>query len=1027
MAQLSIAVNCVRISYQNSICNLTLFNFAGLLLTTSTLMKKEIFSFLFIATSIFCFGQNLTGLINDAEDKLSKNHWEQAFRDFNRILDKHENDLTYLQQAEVYNHLGFLNLMFLDLSEAERELNRSLTYHEEAGIPNPRSYADALINIGILYLEQVEFDLARDNIRHALDILKEKPEWTIDYLVARTKLARIYEEAGSYTLALSIYNESYDKLLVLGNDLSPDFADICSHKGRILILTGDPIEGERFINLSTTIYESLGPSYNIPRAESMEDLALFYERMGRHEDAEKLLLEILDLKRSIPDEADILIIETLNDLGIVYNRMKRYAEAEEMFQEVVLECEENIGKDHPFYATAKNNLGTIALNKGDYPKAKILLEDAIIKLKSRFGSFHPYYADVLNNLARTERKLGNTQRAESYYKEVLQIDLKLYGDRHPNYATTMLNIGILLSNDNRAKEAEQYYQAALSIREKSLGINHPAHVNALEYAGVNYIALNKFVEAEKSFRKSIQIQINQIGALFPIMREQERELLYLQVSEDVSRYNYIASQLLDTNPELVKHIFDFQAKTKTLLFNSLDKVHNLVKSSNDELLVAEYQKWLSDKRLLASYYQMGEDRLSELHVNLRVVEAEILKQEDNLKKKIEVFEEALPHENLEWRRLYEKVKAEEAIVEIIRINEFKLLTNNLESVYGNTEKCRYLAIIFNGNDKTPKFTFLGDKTISDADHYSFYESSLDTRENADEFFRLYWKPIMDLTKEAKEIKVVPDGFFYKVNPNQFKVSKKAFVFDKQYVSYLTSTHDLFQSEPMVLNNKLSIVSNANFEEFNFSEFDLTNSSVEPDSFDYLTKPNWKIIRYKDKEANEYQIRSLYFPTILHISTPTFFNIEKPFINDKTPLMSPLFNSGLFFAGVADSYQKYNEGIPSIPENDGILTVYEVMKLELDRTRLVILSSIELKDRNLSGGEGFYGLMRALTVAGARNVISSIRTIEPERKKEFLELFYDRFFETDNIQSSFKYAQLEMKNKYSDIDSWGSYILIGIGT
>jgi len=333
-------------------------------------MKKGGFSFVFTAFFVFCWGQNINELIIEAEDQLAKNHWEKAFRGFQQILTTYEGQLTYLQQAEIYNHLGYLNLMFLNPEEAERELNRSLLYHEEAGIPDQRRYADVLLNTGMLYLEQVEFDLARNYVKRALKILEKKPAWNVAYYIGRSRLARIYEEAGSLTLALSIYNESYDNLLVLGNELSPDFADICSHKGRILLQTGDPVEGEKFINLSATIYESLGSSYNVQRAESMEDLALFYDQMGRYAEAEQMLLEILDLKRSIPDEADILIIETLNDLGIMYNRRRAYSEAEQMFTEVVKECEENVGLDHPFYATAKNNLGTIALNTGKYEQAK---------------------------------------------------------------------------------------------------------------------------------------------------------------------------------------------------------------------------------------------------------------------------------------------------------------------------------------------------------------------------------------------------------------------------------------------------------------------------------------------------------------------------------------------------------------------------------------------------------------------------------------------------------------------------------
>ncbi|MEQ9008395.1 MAG: tetratricopeptide repeat protein, partial [Ekhidna sp.] len=243
-------------------------------------MKNVLAGILFSLAIGVSNGQNVNGLITQAEENLDKNHWEQATENFKFIVENHIDDLTYHQRANNYNNLGFLSLNLLDPFEAERNLNLSILYHEEAGIPNQKDYANALLNMGILYTEQVEYDLARRYIQKSLDIFDQIPGDKVDYWIARSKLATLYEEAGSYTLALSIYNNCYDQLVASGNDLSPDFAEICMHKGRILILTGDPIEGEKFINLSSTIYRSLGGQYAVEQAESLEHLALFYERMG---------------------------------------------------------------------------------------------------------------------------------------------------------------------------------------------------------------------------------------------------------------------------------------------------------------------------------------------------------------------------------------------------------------------------------------------------------------------------------------------------------------------------------------------------------------------------------------------------------------------------------------------------------------------------------------------------------------------------------------------------------------------------
>ena len=982
-------------------------------LTTNHTMKKGFSLFLLIVFSFSLFAQSFDQLIETSQSDIEKNHWERAYRNLNELIDSYEDEMTYLQKAKVYNSLGYLNLMFMDPEEAELDLNRALLYHEEAGIPNEEAYAEALINTSMLYLEQVEFDLSRDYVKKALDILEKKDEYYVDYLIARTKLARIYEEAGSYTLALSIYDESYDKLIALGNELSPDFADICSHKGRILTLTGNPIEGERFINLSSTIYESLGTNYNVQRAESLEDLALFYEQMGRFDEAENLLLEVLALKRSIPDEADILIIETLNDLGVLYNQLGRFTKAEKMFSEVIKESEENVGVSHPFYATAKNNLGMLALSRGNYSEAKVILEEALQLYKERFGPSHPYYANTLNNLARTARKLGNIDQAESYYYEVLKIDLKLFGEDHPNYATTLLNIGILLSASDREEGAGEFYEKALKIRKIALGVNHPSYGSALDYLGLHYLAVNELALAEESFRESIGIQLNLIQALFPIMSEQEREQFYFQVREKVERYHFIASQLLDENQDLAKHIFDFQAKTKTLLFNSLDKVRDIVADSKDEVLKERYKKWLSDKSLLASYYQMGVDELADLHINLEQVESDIESQELFLSQNIEAFEEALPHKNLNSEAIQKAVIDGEAVVEIIQVREFGPLLKGRENIFGFTDNSSYLAIILDG--EKIQHTFLGEKNKVDQEH-------LFASQNAQDSFAQYWEPIISKTKGAGWLRVVPDGLFHKVNPNQYQINKRTFVIDEQYVSYLSSAHDVVRSNKESFNNKFYHIQNPDLDAFRFSQLSEDSLTEEPSIESIFS--HWKTVTYQNEDANEFRLRSAYNPTILHVSAPIFLESSKTFIEDKTALSDASFNSGIFLSGVSDSYKKYQKSIPSIPENDGVLTVSEIMKLELERTRLVFLSSVELEKAIIEGGDGFFGLIRAFSVAGARNVITSISEVNETEKREFIEIFYQRFKETDQIEASFRHAQLEMKERYNNPEIWGAFIVLG---
>lgn len=994
-------------------------------------MKKEIFSLILATAVSFCSAQDLSQLIREAESDLEKNHWERAYNKFEDIFEKYTDDLTFHQRARIYNYLGSLDLLLLEPQEAERNLSFSLLYHEEAGIPSEKDYADALLNIGMLYLEQVEFDLSREHIQRALNILEKRPEYALDFIIAKTKLARLYEEAGSYTLALSIYNESYDKMLAGGNDLSADFAEVCSHKGRILMLTGDPSEGEKFINLSATIYESLGKSYNVRRAESMEDLAVFYEQMGRYDEAEAMLLEILALKRSIPDEADILIIETLNDLGIMYQQLGRIGDAEEMFNEVILECEENVGTSHPFYATAKNNLGTIALSKGNFEVARDMFEAALVTYKEKFGSVHPYYANALNNLARVERKLGNIEGAEKHYKEVLDIDRRVAGADHPNYATTLLNIGVLYSSSGREDQAEEYYSEALKIREEALGLNHPSYGSALEYMGMHYLATNQLLKAEEQFRKSIDIKIEQIKSLFPIMTEPQRERFYSIIKEHAERYQSIAVKLLDTNPEFVKQIFDVQVKTKTVLFNTLDRVHEVVADSEDEMLQSHYNQWLSDKRLLASYYQIGIRELEQQHINLDLVEADMQRQEELLGSRIEEFEEALPHDKIDWRLTLKAVRPNEAIVEMIRIKDYEVLSGFQGTLFNFKSSTKYLAIIFKSGSSEPDYVLLGDDFTTDDQHMAAYTNYLETGVGGEVVYNKYWKEVANKVAKTPTIRMVPEGIYHTLNPNALQVKPGQYVIDNNYVAVLTSVYDVMRSEAEVFNKKSYFFGNPSFAGSTSADplglSALEDSSEEIDHVSQLLpESEWKVSTYLGSDANELRIRSAYNPTLMHLSTPGYFGTRDQFHEVKSLAGDGLLRAGLFLTGAAETYEMFQNGIKSIQENDGVLSTYEIMNLNLHRTRLVVFSSLDVKIGDMESGIAFYGLLHGTMVAGARNVIASTSLVPSSARRELFDLFYDKFTSTDSVLESFKYAQRELRKKYNDPKVWGSFIIAGSG-
>ena len=188
---------------------------------------------------------------------------------------------------------------------------------------------------------------------------------------------------------------------------------------------------------------------------------------------------------------------------------------------------------------------------------------------------------------------------------------------------------------------------------------------------------------------------------------------------------------------------------------------------------------------------------------------------------------------------------------------------------------------------------------------------------------------------------------------------------------------------------------------------------------------------KDDAVEESLKYSEESPTIIHIATHGFFlksqkpKMEDRFVNISEKMVSQynsddaLMKSGLLFAG-ANNVWRGEE--PSVGLEDGILTAYEVSKLDLTHTRLVVLSACETGLGEIKGSEGVYGLQRSFKIAGVDYIIMSLWQIPDKQTVELMKLFYENWANNMDIETAFHKAQLTMSEKY-DPFFWAAFVLV----
>jgi len=188
---------------------------------------------------------------------------------------------------------------------------------------------------------------------------------------------------------------------------------------------------------------------------------------------------------------------------------------------------------------------------------------------------------------------------------------------------------------------------------------------------------------------------------------------------------------------------------------------------------------------------------------------------------------------------------------------------------------------------------------------------------------------------------------------------------------------------------------------------LPNTKAEVENINkILQAKGFKTQMLLGEQALEEAVKAVKSPRILHIATHGFFEAD---VTKKDTLQSddfmgiqraiaaknPLLRSGLLLAG-AENYLKTKK--LSNDHENGTLTAYEAMSIDLDNTELVVLSACETGLGDIKNGEGVYGLQRALRIAGAQSVLMSLWKVPDAPTKILMETFYDNWLTKGHEQT-----------------------------
>jgi CHAT domain-containing protein/Tfp pilus assembly protein PilF len=825
-------------------------------------------------------------------------------------------------------------------------------------------------------------------------------------------------------------------------------ASLLSKLGDVYAYIGQVSRAEKVLLEAIDIHAAESGEESAGYIGTAISLGILYMDQGKYPEAE----EIFDVALSKIDHRDLAYATALSNQALVLQSLGQIEKAEKTLLQIRALDSAAGGTTHPNYAITLSHLGLVYADLGKFPLATQAVSRALAIQENNREDNSVSYARKLNNLAKIHQMSGVPRKSVPLLQRSLQIFRTKLGKESAEYATAAYNLGIALWKTGEAESGFRYLKASARIRAKVLGKRHPAYAQSMlkiaEYEWSN----GEVDKARNIFGEVFDNHYHQIDQTFAVLSEEEKSTFYYtNIRDSFDKFNSFAITHNDKNPSLIKDVYSYLINTKAAIMLATEKVRSSIKASSDSSLIRQFETWQGQKEQIARLYSINEEQ-SELDSLLQ--SANDLEKE--LSRKSAAFADGLPKKKLSWQEIQKTLKQGEAAVEVLRFRNYDPQSGGVFA-----EKITYAFLVLTSTSTPgPALITLNNGNDMEGKFLTFYRNNIQYNLHDEYSYRNYFEPLAGFLKRAGITRIYfsPDGVYNQVNINTlYNLMTEKYLIDEYDIRLVTNTRELVERETKGKNDQSSIL--IGYPKFNLDEKDLYSQGKEKttrgsnltlsrrggllrymrgdEGISLLPGTQIEIQRiskllddeanvYLESQASESATKNVNSPRILHIATHGFFledDHSQTGEHKATYISNPLLNAGLIMAG-AENFLK--TGLPiNEAGDDGILTAYEAMNLNLDNSDLVVLSACETGLGNVKNGEGVYGLQRAFKIAGARSIVMSLWNVDDEATQQLMTVFYEEYLKTGDPHDAFRKAQQEVKRGYESPFYWGAFIMVGI--
>jgi CHAT domain-containing protein/tetratricopeptide (TPR) repeat protein len=722
--------------------------------------------------------------------------------------------------------------------------------------------------------------------------------------------------------------------------------------------------------------------------------------------------EIARLEKDKPD--DIMIGIFYGQLGYI-ERMAGHLDAAEKSLTKAIELDEK----RTGYSAWQTSLADIKRAQGKPREALAILE----KSQAGLTKIAPKSATAFNSMiADVLRELGEYKRAEALLEAYRKDIEKTYGKKSPIYGMAELSTAYVYMGAGKVGEAERLLTDSLELAERELSnvLKSGTEADHAVYFARNSYQLDTAINFHLTYapRSPSAARL----ALTTLVRRKGRVL-----DAAAASLATIRAKLSPDDKKLLDDLASARAK--------LAKLTVAGATTGD----ADYAK------------------------EVAALEDQIQKLELAVGKKSAAYRTV--SQAVELKAIQKAIPKDAKLVEMVNFQPsdpkapFTLINPKLPP--------RHYAAYVVGNTGDPSVVDLGEVGPIDEAIEKFRKAVADpdndrAAELGHTLYALTFGKVKAALGTSTNVLIAPDGTLNVVPFSALVDDKQQFLIKTYTFTYLTSGRDLLR---VALRSKAQgggvIFADPSFDSTGKAaaagggtrgrrSSELSTLSWPPlpgtgQEADLVEKTMRGLKVFRGADATEGAVKQLRGPKILHLATHGFFLPDEappakaaedpnaPRAGAPAPAPAggagpiptdnyenPLLRSGLAFAGA----NKLESG-----EDDGILTAMEASGLDLEGTKLVVLSACETGVGKVSNGEGVYGLRRALVIAGAESLVMTLWQVDDIATRDLMAGYYKRLDAGKPRSSALRDIQLEIaaRPKYQHPYYWASFVPAGDNT